>query len=476
MMLPDPIFVDEALANLDVMEQLLSTLPADGMAMDQVDTIFRCAHSVKGGAAAFGLADISDLMHQAESLLDQWRQKRVEPDERTAGLLRECVDLARACLTGVAPPASAIRSVAAQLRSLANVPTQTDALRQLCIQITGPHRAEAVPAIVALFRDIDGLGMVLSQTGGGAEPWLLGVRCAVSDAELMDLLAMHVERERIAIRPLDSSRADPKPVVRPLPVASVAASVRVTLAQWALLDRLTDELSTVTADMAVRSDEDGEKSHRVDRLRGLATQLRQAVGSIRSAPASELFALVPPLLVNLSSTLGKPFRLSMSGESLQLDRRLIQGLADPLIHLVRNGCDHGIESPERRRLAGKPPEGHITLSVVLRNGRLILEVRDDGQGFSRDRLLQTARAKGMDVSNDAPDQALWPLVFSAGFSTAGAVTPVSGRGVGMDVVRRKVAALGGTVEIDSAGGVGTRITIGLPGSPASNGFLASESV
>lgn len=464
-MMPDPIFVDEALANLDVMEQLLSTLPADSVGMDRIDTIFRCAHSVKGGAAAFGLADVSELMHRAESLLDQWRQKRLEPDVRATALLRECVDLARACLTGLAPPASVIRSAAAQLHSLVSLQAPVGVLRHLCIQITGPHRVEVVPAIAALFHDIDGLGNVLSQTGGGAEPWLLGIRCAVSDAELMDLLAMHVDRERITLRPIDPSRADPKPPVRPLPAALAAASVRVTLAEMALLDRLADELSTVTADVAVRSG-GRDESHRMDRLLGLATQLRQTVRSLCSRPASELFGLVPPLLVNLSSTLGKPFRLSLSGETLQLDRRLIQGLADPLIHLVRNGCDHGIESPERRRLAGKPTEGHIRLTMALCDGRLILEVRDDGQGFSRDRLLQVARARGMDVPDDASDQALWPLVFTPGFSTAGAVTSVSGRGVGMDVVRRKVAALGGTVVIDSAAGVGTRITIGLPISPA----------
>ncbi len=460
-MLPDPIFVDEALANLDVMDQLLSTMPVNGAAVDRIDTVFRCAHSIKGGAAAFGLADVSGLMHQAESLLALWRQQRLGPDARATAALRESVDLARACLTGSVPPASAIRSAAAQLRSLANVQAPVAAQRRLCIQIMGPHRSEVAPAIAALFRDIDGLGKVLSQTGGGAEPWLLDVRCTVADAELMDLLAMHVERERIVLRAMDASHADPKPPVSPLP----AASVRVTRAELALLEQLSDALSTMSADWPVRPGEGGD-SNRVDRLCGLTTQLRHTVRGLRRGPASGLFALAPPLLANLSSTLGKPFRLSLSGETLQLDRRLIQGLADPLIHMVRNSCDHGIELPEQRRLAGKPAEGHITLCMALRDGRLVLEVRDDGQGFSRDRLLQVARAKGMEVSDDVSDQALWPLVFTPGFSTAGAVTTVSGRGVGMDVVWRKVAALGGTVEIDSTAGVGTRITIGLPSVPA----------
>ena len=280
---------------------------------------------------------------------------------------------------------------------------------------------------------------------------------------------MHVERERIVVRPMDPLPADPKPPGRPLTVASVAvASVRVTLAEMALLDRLSGELSAMTAHMADRSG-DASESHQINRLRGLVTELRQAVQGLRSAPASELFALVPPLLASLSLTLGKSFRLSLLGESLQLDRRLIQGLADPLIHLVRNCCDHGIEPSEQRRLAGKSPEGKITLSVALREGRLLMEVCDDGRGFSRDRVMLAARAGGMEVSDTTSDHALWPLVFNSGFSTAGAVTAVSGRGVGMDVVRHKVVALGGTVDIDSVSGVGTRFVIELPRSPASPG-------
>ncbi len=473
-MLLDPIFVDEALANLDEMEQLLISLLADNLAMDRMDAIFRCAHSVKGGAAAFGLTDVSDLMHQAECLLDQWRQKRLEPDASGAGLLRECVGLARDCLTGMPVQASAIRSTSAQLRRLANVPAPACAQRKLCIELTGPIDVGAIPAIEALFRDIGGLGKLLSQSGGGAAPWLLDVRCTVTDSELMDLLTMHVDRERITIRPADPLPPEPMQPARPLAVAPVVATIRVTLAELAMLDQLSDELNTMTADMTLRSDGGGE-SHLVDRFRGLATQLSQTVRGLRTGLASDLFALAPPLLVNLSSTLGKPFRLSLSGESLQLDRRLIQGLADPLIHLVRNACDHGIELPQHRLLSGKPAEGRIALSMALRDGRLILEVHDDGQGFSRDRVVQTARARGLDVPDDVPDQALWPLVFSPGFSTAGEVTSVSGRGVGMDVVQRKVAAMGGTVEIDSASGVGTRITIGLPESSASNGFAMSGS-
>jgi|GEM_PF-1986620 len=151
--------------------------------MERIDTIFRCAHSVKGGAAYLGLADISDLMHQAESLLDQWRQKRAEPDARTTGLLRECVDLARGMPDGISA-ASVCDPIGR--RPIALSGQRADPVRCAAAAVYsdhGPHRAEAVPAIAALFHDLDGLGKVLSQTGSDAAPWLLGVRCAVSDAE-----------------------------------------------------------------------------------------------------------------------------------------------------------------------------------------------------------------------------------------------------------------------------------------------------
>jgi two-component system chemotaxis sensor kinase CheA len=150
------------------------------------------------------------------------------------------------------------------------------------------------------------------------------------------------------------------------------------------------------------------------------------------------------------------------GEGTELDKGLIEKIADPLTHLIRNSLDHGIEMPETRIAAGKPATGTITLNAFHQGGNIVIEVADDGGGLNRKKILGKARERGMNVSDDMPDAAVWMLIYEAGFSTADVVTDVSGRGVGMDVVKRNIAELGGRVEIDSAEGIGTRTTIRLP--------------
>lgn len=470
LMQPDSIFVDEALANLDVMAQGLSDL-SSGVTVDveRIDAIFRCAHSVKGGAAAFGLVDLSGLMHQAESVLNRWRQTRLAPDADSAGLLHEAVSLARQCLQAESPQRSAILSLTERLRALADDPAPGPASRHVCVRISGGQPLAIAQAVAHLFRDIDGLGTVLRTAGGGAAPWIFDIRTPSSDAELVDLLAMHVDRTHIRLQAVQAGApAQSAPAAATVASAAPLSSVRVALAELDLLDRLVAKLSVLSDGLAgprVASTMPagaGPDIGAAGRLAEIAAELRQALQDIRSAPASVLFALVPPLLADLSPALGKPFRLALSGESVRLDRSLIQGLADPLIQLVRNSCDHGIESLAERRQAGKLPQGLVEVSATAHDGVVELAVRDDGRGFSRAKLLQAARARGIDLADDLPDAALWPLVFAPGLSTASGVSPVSGRGVGMDVVRSKVAALGGRIEMDSTAGVGTCITIRLP--------------
>ncbi len=178
--------------------------------------------------------------------------------------------------------------------------------------------------------------------------------------------------------------------------------------------------------------------------------------------AAVLFARLPPLLVYLSARLHKPLKLAIVGQDLRIERALLQALADPLIQLVQNACDHGIEGAAARAAAGKPVRGQISVSASLAQGRFQLSVRDDGAGLSRQDLLQAARSNAIPVADDIDDPRLWQLVFAPGLSTAAEVSDVSGRGVGMDVVRHKVAALGGDVMIDSCAGVGTCVTISVP--------------
>ena len=184
--------------------------------------------------------------------------------------------------------------------------------------------------------------------------------------------------------------------------------------------------------------------------------------SIRMIPMSVVFSRFPRMLRDLASKLGKKVEFVTMGESTELDKGLVEKITDPLTHLVRNSCDHGVEMPEERVRSGKPEAGTITLSAAHQGGSIVIEVRDDGRGMSREKILKKARERGLEVSDQMPDADVWQLIFAPGFSTAEVVTDVSGRGVGMDVVKRNITALNGTVEIDSAEGYGMRVSVRLP--------------
>ena len=190
--------------------------------------------------------------------------------------------------------------------------------------------------------------------------------------------------------------------------------------------------------------------------------LQQSVMSMRMMPIAAAFNRFPRLVRDLANKLGKQVQLVTRGEQTELDKGLIEKISDPLTHLVRNSIDHGIEQPEVRNDAGKPAAGTVTLSAAQQGGSIVIEVIDDGKGLDRARILAKAKERGMAVDEAMGDQEVWQLIFEAGFSTADAVTDVSGRGVGMDVVKRNIHALGGTVEIESHQGVGTRFIVRLP--------------
>ncbi|MDE2456140.1 MAG: chemotaxis protein CheW, partial [Burkholderiales bacterium] len=190
--------------------------------------------------------------------------------------------------------------------------------------------------------------------------------------------------------------------------------------------------------------------------------LQEAVMSIRMIPMSLVFNRFPRMLRDLAGKLGKKVDLVQVGEATELDKGLVEKITDPLTHLVRNSCDHGIELPAERLAKGKPENGTITLIASHQGGSIVIEVRDDGKGLNRNKLLAKARERGLDAPDSMTDQEVYALIFAPGFSTADQVTDVSGRGVGMDVVKKNITALGGTVEIDSAEGYGMTVRVRLP--------------
>jgi two-component system chemotaxis sensor kinase CheA len=254
-----------------------------------------------------------------------------------------------------------------------------------------------------------------------------------------------------------------------LPAAHDATFIRVSTEKIDLLVNLVGEL-VITEAMLARSGAlaDAGNDGRYSANSGLADlsrhtrNLQEAVLAIRMLPISNVFQRFPRVVHELSARLGKKVELKMFGEATELDRGLIEKISDPLTHLVRNAIDHGLETPEARVAAGKPPVGSVTLRASQRGGNILIEVSDDGRGLDRERILASARQRGIAIAPDAPDAEVYQLIFEAGFSTAAQVTDVSGRGVGMDVVKRNIQALSGTVELSSVPGQGTRVTVSVP--------------
>ncbi len=246
-----------------------------------------------------------------------------------------------------------------------------------------------------------------------------------------------------------------------------AATIRVAVSKVDQLINLVGEL-VITQAMLAQNSRSLDPALNQQLMAGLADldrntrDLQESVMSIRMIPMSIVFSRFPRMLRDLASKLGKKVEMVMQGEATELDKGLVEKITDPLTHLVRNSCDHGIEMPEVRLANGKTAHGTITLSASHQGGSIVIEVRDDGRGLSREKILSKARERGLDASDQMTDQEVWQLIFAPGFSTAETVTDVSGRGVGLDVVIRNITSLNGTVEIDSVEGHGMKVSVRLP--------------
>jgi len=289
---------------------------------------------------------------------------------------------------------------------------------------------------------------------------------------------------QLASKPLAEPAPEPEPVAnvlqaaeKPLPArrprnasppaAASDSSIRVSVEKVDQLINLVGEL-VITQAMLLQTAtrfQEGAPERLVNGLAQLernTRDLQESVMSIRMLPISFVFSRFPRVVRDLSGKLGKQVELKTLGETTELDKGLIERIADPLTHLIRNSLDHGIELPEARIAAGKSPVGTITLKAYHQGGNIVIEVGDDGAGLPRNKILAKARERGLPLSEQMTDQEVFNLIFEAGFSTAEQITDVSGRGVGMDVVRRNIQGMGGRVEIESMLGVGTRMTVRLP--------------
>ena len=460
-------FFEEAAENLAQLEQLLLQLDVAGADDETLNAIFRCAHSVKGGAATFGFADVTELTHQMETLLDKLRRRELAPSTAAVDLLLQAGDALRAMLArlqggGGDPPDP--RELLAGLRALADGRAAATPGERLLELTVGPLPDRgALDGLVELFSEITDLGSIEPLDGGADGLYRFKVRTGCSDSELVDLCSFHVDGSLLRIAPF--AAAPPAP--RVVPPAGDAGTLRVPVDKVDELINLVGELITAESMLAqgcaaLAPAVQLQLAAALAELQRHTRALQEAAMSIRMIPVSVVFSRFPRMLRELAAKTGKQVELVTQGEATELDKGMIEKITDPLTHLVRNSVDHGIETPAERRAAGKPETGRLTLAASHQGGSIVIELRDDGRGLSRQRLLAKARERGLHAPDSLSDDEVWALIFAPGFSTAEVVSDVSGRGVGMDVVKKNIGALGGVVEIDNREGQGMAVRVRLP--------------
>ncbi len=437
------VFFEEAEELIENMESELLEMLSDSEDPERINTIFRAAHSIKGGSATFGFMAIAEVTHVMETLMDEVREGNRQPHPPLIDLLLKATDSVRNLLEcakqGEEPDASATAAIKAELEAELAAGTSEEQQAPLSEQ----EEPDAAPP---------------------------QVQASVEDAPLPE--SSETPSTAAVEEPPVKQSAENK-IVEPEPKkttakASGSSSIRVGIDKIDLLINLVGEL-VITQSML---NEEGGKlpidmaenlQEGLSQLQRYTRELQENVMQIRMVPISTVFNRLPRMVHDLTRKLGKQVALQVHGEQTELDKTVLESMGDPLVHLVRNAIDHGIEMPEKRRESGKPEEGVVQLNAYHESGNIIIKIEDDGKGIDPDVIYAKAVEKGVIADGaDLSKQEIYELLFHPGFSTAEQVSDVSGRGVGMDVVRRNIQDLGGNVEIDSELGAGSTFTIRLP--------------
>ncbi|POW56635.1 chemotaxis protein CheA [Candidatus Pantoea alvi] len=510
-------FFDEADELLADMEQHLLGLDPQEPDSEQLNAIFRAAHSIKGGAGTFGFTVLQETTHILENILDGARRGEMQLSTDIINLFLETKDIMQEQLdaykTAQEPNAESFNYICEALRQLALEAKGLPVAAPVAAAVPAEPAVQSAPAASSGLRvklvdlkekEVDLMLEELGNLGGLSNvvkgPNFLEASIdGVSKDDIVAVLCFVIEEAQIRFPEADAESApavaaapvaEAAPVVEAaavqsasvseLPVAkreakraaapaksSESSSIRVAVEKVDQLINLVGELVITQSMLAQRSGEldpvaHGDLLNSMGQLERNARDLQESVMSIRMMPMEYVFSRFPRLVRDLASKLGKEVELTLLGSSTELDKSLIERIIDPLTHLVRNSLDHGIESPEKRLAAGKVATGNLTLSAEHQGGNICIEVSDDGAGLNRERILAKALSSGLPVSENMSDEEVGMLIFAPGFSTAEQVTDVSGRGVGMDVVKRNIQEMGGHVEIASKQGKGTTIRILLP--------------
>jgi len=539
---------DELLADI---ESHLLQIDIDNPDVEELNGIFRAAHSIKGGAGTFGFTVLQETTHLLENLLDEARKgqmqlngKIVDTFLETKDMLKEQLDAYR---NGTAPDQHAFEHICEVLQTIARehceagecIDDSPDADSTISTDsgsdddgmelfadddsdggdVEGEHLAVTLLDVdekdrALIVEELQQLGNIRNCSGNrekyrielktdvGADD-IAAVLCFVIDSDQLQIDTLRDEKdnaeeeaqaaeetdsplqqddqetaEPVAPETTDKTEQTPSPQAdkadREAPAAKAkkkpageSSSIRVSVDKVDQVINLVGEL-IITQSMLNEAATDLDGVNNSELLNGInllqrnARDLQDAVMSIRMLPMDYVFSRFPRLVRDLAGKLGKEIELVTEGESTELDKGLTERIIDPLTHLVRNSLDHGIELPEVREANGKPRTGKLVLSAQHQGGNILIEVRDDGGGLSREKILAKAQANGIPVPDNASDEDIWQLIFAPGFSTAEAVSDLSGRGVGMDVVKRNIQSMGGHVEIMSREGQGTTTRIVLP--------------
>ncbi|WP_020482361.1 chemotaxis protein CheA [Methylomonas sp. MK1] len=541
------VFFEESFEGLDAMESGLLNLDLGDVNVEDINTIFRAAHSIKGGSGTFGFTAVSDFTHVMETLLDEMRDGRRKITQPAVDVLLGSVDCLRDMLQSIQNGSEVDQSDVAEHKlaldselnnAVPNIPSagkqtakastvlSADDVKQIAgwVIAFSPHLhlLKTGNEPVRMFRELASLGKLTTTADLQGVPnlydldpeechlsWKLEVSGDIPETEIDEIFDWVEDDCDLAKQPIyktstSSTQADVSADIAIKPVTNSVAreisaeftsteeseanavdrkngkkedakaapkgssSIRVDTSKIDTLINMVGEL-VITQSMLSLLGEHFELN-KLDQLKNGLSQLerhtrelQESVMNIRMLPISFVFSRFPRLAHDISSKLGKKIELKLVGENTEVDKTVVELLSDPLVHLVRNSLDHGIEMPDVRLAAGKPETGTVTLEAYHRGGNIVIEVTDDGKGLDKDKLRAKAIEKGL-IDPDAilSDKQTYELIFMPGFSTAEKLTDISGRGVGMDVVRRNIQALGGNIEILSELGKGSTISIHLP--------------
>src|SRR5450830_532328 len=552
------VFFDEAEEGLAEMEKLLLAVNVSDPDDEELNAVFRAAHSIKGGSATFGLTDLTEITHVLESLLDRIRQGQMALTSEHVDAFLAAKDILKSMLDGhrhgTTVDLDAVGSVRMLLQSFSEGSAKAGvavARSELAPELISRYRVE-LPQLAA--RDIEALEQELGLLGstqkmvGEDGSCVFVIDTAKSADSIVEICSFLVNTDDLKISqaqatssreeqqgygffapfvpqdatdeergygffapfvpanatdrergygffepfvPLgdteqgklqaaqaiaaqgahadhdDASATGDHEKKKPAVAVHESSSIRVGIEKVDQLINLVGELVITQAMIEQRTGALDPMLYEhllnsVSQLTRNTRDLQESVMSIRMMPMDYVFSRFPRMVRDLAAKLGKRVEFVTHGAATELDKGLIEHIVDPLTHLVRNSIDHGIEIPETRLAAGKTDYGTLSLSAEHQGGNIIIEVTDDGGGLNRERILAKAKQQGMGVSDNLSDSDVWQLIFEPGFSTAEQVTDVSGRGVGMDVVKRNILAMGGAVDIRSSKGFGTTISISLP--------------